>query len=68
MFRGGNFSEAHPGFSEGNSTIERYVNAYERGFQLCCSKVWARRLDATQTGLRRPLYLGLRRISWLLDR
>jgi hypothetical protein len=33
-YRAGNFSEEHPGFSEGNSTIERYVNAYERGFQI----------------------------------
>ena len=31
-FRAGNFSQEHPGFSEGNSTIERYVNAYERGW------------------------------------
>lgn len=31
-YRSGNFSEEHPGFSEGNSTIERYANAYERGW------------------------------------
>jgi hypothetical protein len=32
-YRAGNFSEEHPGYSEGNSTIERYVNAYERGWR-----------------------------------
>ena len=31
-YRAGNFSEEHPGFFEGNSTVERYVSAYERGW------------------------------------
>jgi len=31
-FRAGNFSKEHPGYSEGNSTVERYVSAYERGW------------------------------------
>jgi hypothetical protein len=33
MYRAGNFSEEHPSYDEGNSSIERYVNAYERGFE-----------------------------------
>jgi hypothetical protein len=32
-YRAGNFSEEHPGYDEGNSSVERYVNAYEQGFQ-----------------------------------
>ena len=35
QFRSGNFSEQHPGFDPGNSTIERYVDAYERGWAYC---------------------------------
>lgn len=31
-FRAGNFSQEHPGYSEGNCAVERYVNAYERGW------------------------------------
>ena len=31
-FRAGNFSEEHPGYDEFNCTIERYVDAYERGW------------------------------------
>ncbi|HEU6447185.1 MAG TPA: hypothetical protein VFV23_01950 [Verrucomicrobiae bacterium] len=37
-FRAGNFSEEHPGFIEGNSTVERYVNAYERGWVLAVER------------------------------
>ena len=37
-FRAGNFSRDHPGYSEGNSTIERYVNAYERGWALAVER------------------------------
>jgi hypothetical protein len=37
-FRAGNFSAEHPGFSEGNSTIERYVDAYERGWSIAVDR------------------------------
>lgn len=37
-FRAGNFSGNHPGYSEGNSTVERYVNAYERGWALAVKR------------------------------
>ncbi len=37
-FRAGNFSVEHPGFIEGNSTVERYVNAYERGWALAVER------------------------------
>lgn len=32
QYRTGNFSDEHPGYDEGNSAVERYVNAYERGW------------------------------------
>jgi len=36
--RRGNFSPEHPGYMAGNSAIERYVNAYERGWWACVRK------------------------------
>ena len=37
-FRSGNFSDEHPGYDEFNSTIERYVDAYERGWACCVAR------------------------------
>jgi len=43
-YRAGNFSDAHPGYMSGNSTIERYVNAYERGWLIAVQR-YAKDID-----------------------
>ncbi len=43
-YRSGNFSEAHPGYMSGNSAIERYVNAYERGWLIAVQR-YAKDID-----------------------
>ncbi len=43
-YRSGNFSDEHPGWDEGNSTIERYVNAYERGWSYAVQR-FTRNID-----------------------
>jgi hypothetical protein len=37
-YRSGNFSEEHPGYDEFNSTIDRYVDAYERGWNFAVQR------------------------------
>lgn len=43
-YRSGNFSGEHPGYMSGNSTIERYVNAYERGWLIAVQR-YAKDID-----------------------
>jgi hypothetical protein len=37
-FRSGNYSDEHSGYDQGNSTVERYVDAYERGWTYCVER------------------------------
>jgi hypothetical protein len=37
-YRSGNFSKEHPSYMAGNSTIERYVDAYERGWLIAVQR------------------------------
>jgi hypothetical protein len=37
-YRAGNFSQEHPGYFAANSTIERYVDAYERGWLIAVQR------------------------------
>jgi hypothetical protein len=37
-FRAGSFSKDHPFYMEGNSTVERYVMAYEHGWAECVQR------------------------------
>jgi hypothetical protein len=37
-YRSGNFFNDHPGYMVGNSTIERYVDAYERGWSIAVQR------------------------------
>ncbi|SRR6266498_5115610 len=37
-YRSGNFSKDHPGYMAGNSAIERYVDAYERGWLIAVQR------------------------------
>jgi hypothetical protein len=43
-YRSGNFSPEHPSYMAGNSTIERYVNAYERGWLIAVQR-YAKNID-----------------------
>jgi hypothetical protein len=49
-FRSGNFSDEHPGYDEGNSAIERYANAYERGWAYCAAR-YANNIDLEDPSL-----------------
>jgi len=44
QYLAGSFSEDHPGSSPGNSTIERYINAYERGWVIAVNR-YAKDID-----------------------
>lgn len=37
-FRSGSFSDEHPDYWEGNSAVERYVDAYERGWLIAVKR------------------------------
>jgi hypothetical protein len=37
-YQSGNFSPEHPGYMAGNSTVERYVHAYERGWLIAVQR------------------------------
>lgn len=44
QYRAGNFSQEHPDYDEGNSTVERYVMAYEHGWAECAQR-FAQNID-----------------------